>query len=161
MRILVQMEGVVRAPDDDPIPIGIIMSGTLTVYNQLTFMTELSEAKAKLWLNVNKVVDYDHLIDSSASLVYEELAERQINLARAKGGIDLFITSDPKLWAYAFDRGIPSAMFGSPSHLPPESRYDAPKRVRSWDQIEAAIEKQNQFRTESARANRSEALDFQ
>lgn len=161
MRILAQMEGVVRSRDDDPIPTGIIMTGTLTVHNQLTFMTELSEEKAKLWLNINKIVDYDHLIDSSASLVYEELAQRQIDLARAKGGIDLFITSDPKLWAYAFDKGIPSAMFGSPSHLPPQNRYDAPKRLRTWNEIEAAIEKQNEFRTEAARARKTEALNFE
>jgi hypothetical protein len=161
MRILVQMEGVVRSLDDDPIPTGIIMTGTLTVHNQLTFMTNLSEDKAKTWLNINKVVDYDHLIDSSASLVYEELSERQINLSRAKGGIDLFITSDPKLWAYAFDKGIPSAMFGSPSHLPPENRYDAPKRLRSWNDIETSIERQNEFRTEAARAKKTEALNFQ
>jgi len=161
MRILVQMEGVVRSQDDDPISTGIIMTGTLTVHNQLTFMTELSEERAKTWLNINKVVDYDHLIDSSASLVYEELSQRQIDLSRAKGGIDLFITSDPKLWAYAFDKGIPSAMFGSPSHLPPHNRYDAPRRLRTWNEIESAIEKQNEFRTEAARARKTEALNFE
>jgi len=161
MRILVQLEGVLRSPNDDPIPTGIIMVGTLTVYNQLTFMTDLTNKKAHEWLNVNKVVDFDHLIDSSVSLVYEELSKRQINFSRSKGGIDLFITSDPTLWAYAFDLGIPSAMFGAPSYLPPEFRYDAPSKVRSWNDIETAIERQNEERTKQARASRTEALKFE
>lgn len=155
------MNGVLRGTSDEPIPTGILMVGTLSVYNRLTFMSNTPEVEMKLWLNSNKIVDYDFLMDSSSYLEGEELAERQIKMARAKGPVDLFITNNPSLWAFAFDLGIPSVMFGVPSYTRPEFRPDAPKRQRVWGDIEAAIDKQNMLRTEDARLSRTEALNFE
>lgn len=161
MQILVDITGVVRGTSDEPIPTGILMIGTLSVYNRLTFMGNTPEADMKLWLNSNKIVDYDFLIDSSLYLEGENLAERQIKMARAKGPVDLFITNNPELWAFAFELGIPSVMFGVPSYTRPEFRPDAPKKQRSWGAIEDAITKQNILRTEDARLTRTEALNFE
>jgi hypothetical protein len=124
-------------------------------------MTEMSEAEAKRWLDVNKVVDYDLLIDKSAHLEGENLQERQIQVARSRGNVDLFITSNPKLWVYAFEQGIPSIMFGVPEYLRVEFRPDAPKKMRSWDQVQEAVEKQNILKTQDARLLRTEGLNFE
>ena len=137
------------------------MVGTLSVYNSLTFMGPGTEAQIKYWLDNNKVVDYDRIIDGSVSLVDENLKERQIKLARSKGPVDLFITNDPGLWAFAFDLGIPSAMFAVPSYTRVEFRPDAPKKVRAWGEIEEAIKQQNILRTQDARLSRTEALNFE
>jgi hypothetical protein len=161
MQILVELDGVLRDKDESVIPIGVIMYGTLTVYNRMTIISSMSEADTKRWLDINKVVDYDLIIDNSVYLVDENPQERQINFARARGGIDLFITGNPKLWAYAFDMGIPSVMFGVPSYTRVEFRPDAPKKVRAWNDIEQAIEKQNEMRTQDARLIRTEALNFE
>jgi hypothetical protein len=72
----------------------------------------------------------------------------------------LFITNDPTLWAYAFDLGIPSVMFGVPSYTRVEFRPDAPRERRTWSDIEEAIKKQNALRTNDARISRTEALNF-
>jgi hypothetical protein len=140
---------------------GIIMVAQLAAYNQLIFMTELSEAEAQQWINVNKVVDYDRLIDSSIRLVDEPLKQRQLKAARANGNIDLVITHDPEFWAYAFEQGIPCMMFGVPSYTRVEFRPDAPKKVRAWTEIEEAIRKQNEIRTKDARLTRSEGVRFE
>jgi hypothetical protein len=161
MRILVDINGVLKGMNDAPIGTGLIMIGTLSVYNDLTFMSDVSEAETSRWLDSNKVVDYDRIIDSSIALVGEELAHRQMAFARSKGPIDLFITNNPELWAYAFDMGIPSVMFGVPSYTRAEFRPDAPKERRSWDQIEAVVKKQNELRTQDARLSRTEALNFE
>lgn len=161
MHIVVELDGVLRSQTDEPIATGIIMVGTLTVYNQITFMTSMNKDMAEYWLNANKVVDFDNLIDSSVYLEGEELAHRQITLARAKGNVDLFITSNPKLWVYAFEMGIPAVMFGVPSYLRTEFRPDAPKKIRSWDEIEKAVIAQNELRTKDARLSRTEALNFE
>jgi hypothetical protein len=161
MQILVDIDGVLKGPKDEPIATGIIMVGTLSVYNRLTFMTSMTEAQAKQWMDVNKIVEYDKLVDSSVSLVGEELQERQIEYARSRGKIDLFITNNPKLWAYAFNQGIASIMFGMPSYTRPEFRPDAPKRVRAWSDIEQAIKEQNTLKTQDARLSRTEALNFE
>ena len=163
MHILVELEGVLRGHrNDEPISTGIILVAQLAAYNRLTFMTELSKPEAEQWINVNKIVDYDHLLDSSIGLVGENLGERQLTAARAKGNIDLFITNNPTMWAFAFEQGIPSMMYGVPSYTRPEFRPDAPKKVRAWNDIEDSIRKQNEIRTKDARLNSSdEDINFE
>ena len=161
MHILVEIEGVLRGDRDEPISQGIILVAQLAAYNQITFITEMNKAQAEQWINVNKVVDYDALYDSSADLVGEPLIERQIKLARSKGNLDLLITNNPSVWAFAFDQGITPMMFAVPSYTRPEFRPDAPKRVRAWNDIEEAITKQNELRTQDARMKRGEGVRFE
>lgn len=161
MKILVDIDGVLKGQDDQPIAAGIIMVGTLSVYNELTFMSTEPEESLRRWLDANKVVDYDRIIDNSFNLVDEELAVRQIKVARSKGPVDLFITNNPSLWAIAFDMGIPSVMFAVPSYTRYEFRPDAPKEKRKWNDIEDAVKKQNELRTQDARLSRTEALNFE
>jgi hypothetical protein len=161
MQILVDLNGVLRGDKDQPISTGIIMVGSLSAWNRITLMSSLTAQQTQQWLDVNKVVDFDRILDSSVGLVDENLGERQINFARSAGAVELFITNDPKLWAYAFDQGIPSVMFGVPSYTRPEFRPDAPKKMRSWDDIEKAIEEQNVLRTNDARLLRTESINFE
>jgi hypothetical protein len=127
----------------------------------MIIMTSQTAQEVEYWLNVNKVVDFDLIVDSSVHLEGENLKERQITYARSRGAIDLFITSDPSLWAFAFEQGIPSVMFGVPSYLRPEFRPDAPRKVRAWTDIEKAIEKQNELRTKDVRMTKTEGFNFQ
>lgn len=161
MKILVDIDGVLKGRDDAPIATGLLMVGTLSVYNELTFMADEPESSIRRWLDSNKVVDFDRIIDNSFDLVDEELAPRQLKVARSKGPVDLFITNNPSLWAVAFDMGIPSVMFGVPSYTRAEFRPDAPKERRSWNDIEAAVKRQNEMRTQDARLSRTEALNFE
>jgi hypothetical protein len=52
-------------------------------------------------------------------------------------------------------------MFGVPSYTRPEFRPDAPKKVRAWSDIEAAIAKQNELRTKDIRLTRTETTKFE
>lgn len=161
MHIVVDLDGVLRGHrNDEPIAVGILVVGALSAYNQITFITELSEARVTQWLNENKVVDFDRVIDSSVHLEGEVLKERQIRHARSRGAVDMFITSDPSLWAFAFDQGIPSIMLGVPSYLRAEFRPDAPKAIRAWDDIVDAVAKQNALRTQDKRLVRTETVRF-
>jgi hypothetical protein len=162
MKIVVELDGVLRGSrNDEPIATGILMTGALSAYNQITFITEMSPAGATKWLDENKIVDFDRIIDNSVALDGENLKERQLKFARSKGPIDLFITSNPSLWAFSFDLGIPSIMFGVPSYLRPEFRPDAPRSMRTWNQIEEAVAKQNALRTQDARLVRTETVRFE
>jgi len=162
MHIVVDIDGVLKGyKNDEPILPGIQMVGALTSWNKVTFITEMTAAEAEQWININKIFEYDNMIDSSVNLVEENLKERQLKLARARGTVELFITSNPKLWAFAFDQGIPAVMFGVPSYLRPEFRPDAPKRVRAWNEIENAVKKQNELRTKDSRLKRGEGIRFE
>jgi hypothetical protein len=161
MHIAVELDGVLRGQNDEPISSGIILIAQLAAYNSMTFITSLTSPEAEQWVNVNKIVDYDQLIDSSVGLVGEELGIRQLRYARAKGSVDLFITNNPSMWAAAFNEGIPALMFGVPSYTRPEFRPDAPKRVRAWNEIEEAVKKQNELRTKDMRMQRGEGVRFE
>jgi len=162
VHIVVELEGVIQgAYKLDPIPTGTMAVGALSAYNQITFITDMHKDEAERWINENKVVDFDLIIGKEVTLVGENLKERQLTMARAKAGIGLFITSNPSLWAFAFEQGIPSIMFGVPSYLRPEFRPDAPKRVRSWGDIEEAVKRQNEMMTKDARLIRTETVRFE
>jgi hypothetical protein len=137
------------------------MVGALSSWNRIQYMTEMTKDEAEYWFDINKVVDYDLLIDSSVGLEGEDLAERQIKYARARGPIELFITNNPKHWVFAFDQGIPSVLFAVPAYTRLEFRPDAPKKIRTWDEIEEAVKTQNQVRTKDARLLRTESLNFE
>ena len=161
MHILVDIEGVLRGRNSDPIGPGILMVGTLSVHNTLTFVCPEDEVSFQHWLDSNKIVECDRIIDGSVGLIDENLKERQVKLARARCPVDLFITNDPAMWAFAFDQGIPSVMFGVPSYTRVEFRPDAPREIRAWGDIEEAIKKQTALRTNDARITRTEALNFE
>lgn len=162
MHIVVELEGVLQGPYTlTPIPEGVLMTGALSAYNQISFITDMHKSDADRWLNENKIVDLDNIIGSEVTLQGENLKERQLKFARANGGIGLFITSNPALWAFAFNEGIPSILFGVPSYLKPEYRPDAPARLRTWSQIEDAVRKQNEAKTKEARSIRTETVRFE
>ena len=161
MHIVVDLDGVLKGRNDNPISTGVIMVGSLSAWNKLTLISQVSMVETQHWLDTNKIVDFDNIIDNSVSLEGEGLSERQLNYIRGRGAVDLFITNNPTLWAYAFEQGIPSVMFGVPSYTRPEFRPDAPKKVRAWNDIEQAIEKQNTLRTKDARITRTEGVKFE
>jgi len=162
MHIVVELDGVLRGRQhDEPILQGIQMVGALSAWHKITFITEMSGPEAEQWVNINKIFEYDNMINSSIGLIDEELKQRQLKMARANGSVELFITANPSLWAFAFDLGIPSVMFGVPSYIRPEFRPDAPKSKRAWADIEKAVKKQNELRTKDARLNRTEGVRFE
>jgi hypothetical protein len=160
VKILVELDGVLRHTDDSPISTGIILSGTLSVYNRISYLVSETETVAKHWLDSNGVVDYDNIIDTSVSLHGEDLKQRQLNVAKTKGLAEMVITSDPNLWKYAFELGIPVVLFANPEYTRPEFRPDAPKTVRAWNQVEEAIKKQQILRTQDVRQQRAEQLNY-
>lgn len=161
MEILVELNGVLKSEDGKPIITGVLMYAALAAYNRVTIMTDMREADAIKWMNENKVVDFDKIIDSSVYLTDENPSHRQISLARTHGGVALFITNNPSNWAYAFDVGIPSVMFGVPSYTRAEFRPDAPRKVRAWNQIEESVAKQNALRTQDKRMSGQDGFRFE
>jgi len=161
MHILVEIDGVLRDQNEQPIPTGIILVSTLIVHNQITFLSSMDRSKTEQWLDIHKIINYDNLVDSSVALAGEDLAKRQIDYARSLGGVALFVTGNPYLWSYAFDQGLAAVMFGMPSYIRPEFRPDAPKKIRAWDEIEKSIEQQNTALAQDRRLLRTESINFE
>lgn len=162
MHIIVELEGVLKgAVKDDPIAEGVLVTGALSAFNQITFITEMATKEAERWLNENKVVDFDGVVDKSLALPGENLKERQITHVRSRGKVGLFITSNPELWKYAFDAGIPVMLFGVSQYFSTEFRPDVPKARKTWAEVEDAVKKHNEIRTKEARQIRTETVRFE
>ena len=90
MEILVELDGVLRNQEDAPIPTGVILYQTLTAYNRMTIASSMSREDTERWLNINKIVDFDLMIDNSAHLEGENLTQRQINVAPSFGQFTIY-----------------------------------------------------------------------
>ena len=94
MQILVDIDGVLKGQKEEPIGTGILMVGTLSVYNSLTFMADGTESQIKHWLDNNKVVDYDRIIVITDEQSHDRVGDpRQgakgymINVANNENGV--------------------------------------------------------------------------
>lgn len=80
-------------------------------------------------------------------------------MSRSRAPIEMYVDSDPAMCAWVFEeQGIPAVMFMNPGYLSVERRPDAPKKVRTWNQIEESINRVNIARSKDA-ANPKE-LEF-
>ena len=98
---------------------------------------------AEHWLNVNGFIAYDELIDNTYDLIGDELSQRQITVARSRQQVELLVTGDPQLAAWAFEQGLPSLVLAHPDTMLVQNRPDAPKKMRAWTDIEEVITKRN------------------
>lgn len=162
MHIIVELEGVLKgAVKNDPIAEGVLITGAMSAFNQITFITEMAFKDAERWLNENKVVDFDNIVDRSIGLPGENLKQRQLTHVRSQGKVGLFITSNPEMWKFAFDAGIPVLLFGVSQYFSTEFRPDVPQARKTWSQIEESVRKNNEIRTQEARQIRTETVRFE
>jgi hypothetical protein len=72
-------------------------------------------------------------------------------MSRSRAPIEMYVDSDPSMCAWVFEeQGIPAIMFMNPGYLSVERRPDAPKKVRTWNQIEEAIDRINNHKSREA-----------
>ena len=114
-------------------------------------MTSRTTADAEHWLNSHGIINYDDLIDRSFYLEGEDLKKRQFVISRSRAPIELYVDSDPSMCAWVFEeQGISAIMFMNPGYLSVERRPDAPKKVRTWNQIEESIDRVNTHKSREA-----------
>ena len=111
--------------------------------HRVAIFTSQKRTDAEHWLNVNGFVAYDELIDNTYDLIGDELSQRQITVARSRQQVELLVTGDPQLAAWAFEQGLPSLVLAHPDTMRVQNRPDAPKKMRAWTDIEEVITKRN------------------
>jgi len=111
--------------------------------HRVAIFTSQKRTDAEHWLNINGFIAFDELIDNTYDLIGDELSQRQITIARSRQQVELLVTGDPKLAAWAFEQGIPSLVLAHPDTMLVQNRPDAPKKMRAWTDIEEVISKRN------------------
>ena len=143
MNIFLSLDGVLSSESGEPNRVGVVIYYSLNANHRVALGTSRKKADAEHWLHSHGIIGYDDLLDSSYHLEGEDLLKRQITLHRSKAPIELYVGADPEMVAWAFDQGIPSIMVAVPSYLSINSRPDAPKAIRKWDEIAQSVSRQN------------------
>ncbi len=151
MNILVSLDGVLSSDSGEPIRAGVALYYALNISNRVAIMTSRGEADAKHWLQTHGIINYDDLIDSSFALEGEDLKKRQFVVSRSRAPIEMYVDADPSMCAWVFEQQrVPAVLFSHPGFAGVENRPDAPKKVRRWSDIEAAVNRVNTSRAEAA-----------
>lgn len=142
MNVLVSLEGVLSSDNsDNPNRTGALLYYALKSNSRVAIFTGWSKGRAEHWLAVNGFVGYDELIDNSYDLIGDELSKRQVTVARSRQPVELLITSEPSLVAWAFENGIPAILFAHPDTMLIPNRPDV--KMKPWADIEEVISKRN------------------
>lgn len=152
MSVLVYMDGVLRDSSKRPISQGIALYRSLKT--KTTAVIACADSKdADRWLRENKLRDLDSLIDLNIPALGDDPEFRQFEYARAKGRVDLVITSNPELAKKLLAVGMTTIMFLHPHYLKEEFRPDSRKGIQSWADIVSELEKQQDSFSEDPRVS--------
>lgn len=144
MQVLLSLDGVLATDSGEPIRAGVVLYYSLNNGNRVGLITSRKRADAEQWLGIHGIIGYDDLIADEAHLEGDDLKKRQFILSRGKSSVELYVDSDPSMCAWVLEeQQTPIALFSHPSYSKIEHRTTAPKRVRAWNDIEAAIDTVN------------------
>lgn len=162
MNILLSVDGVLRNDTGELIPDGLIIYRAMQVLGRVVLVTEENRTHVEVWLMLHNLADYDDLIDSTVCVDPDENVRfRQLSVARSKGGIALYIDSNPSYVAEGLRRGITSLLFSCPEYSRPEYRPDAPTGIRKWDDLVAERTRQQVLRAADVRMKKEEGSHFE
>lgn len=139
MNILFTIDGVLRGDKQSVNREGLALYNALRQSNQMFLLADEPEACVLTWLKINGLGDFDVILDSDLQMPGETLREAQIRSAKARGGVSMLVDPDPAVIATVYDHGIVGLLFAAPQFAAPQYRPDAPRRVRSWSEIEKAV----------------------
>lgn len=135
---IVALEGVLKTETGDPIPEGIKLYRILAEHYRVVFSSTLDFEKTDHWLRSNLIIGYSDIYDTRYFYEGQELVERHIDIAKSKGKVSLFISSDGDACAYALSNGIASMMFANPKFIKTK------KDIKAWDELSQEVERQRQ-----------------
>lgn len=107
--------------------------------------------KADRWMRENKLNKIDNIVDYSIPGVTDDPAYRQAEWCRSQGPVDYVVTADVDLAKKLLEFGFRVLMFLDPVYLDHKFRPDTRTGVKSWSDIKAEIEKQQDLYLEDKR----------
>lgn len=149
MNVLLALEGVLRSATGIPIPAGIAMYRALCQAHRVVLCLDAPLAQAERWLLLEGLSAHDHAIDDSVSWPGMDLRERQIDVQRALGAVDLLVDPHPDRCAKGLQKGVTSLLFLHPQYLRPEFQPGRRRGVRTWSSIEQEIEQQARIQADA------------
>lgn len=153
MSAIIALEGVLKTETGDPIPEGIKLFRILSEFYRIIISSDMDVKHSEHWLKSHMVVGYGELYDSSLFFEGQDLRLRHLDVAKAKGKLELFIDSDADYCAAALASGIPTIMFASPRFV------RTTRTVKPWEDLQLEVNRQKDALLEAhlgSRVNRFE-----
>lgn len=153
MSAIIALEGVLKTETGDPIPEGIKLFRILSEFYRIIISSDMDVKHSEHWLKSHMVVGYGELYDSSLFFEGQDLRLRHLDVAKAKGKLELFIDSDADYCAAALAAGIPTMMFASPRFV------RTTRNVKPWEDLQLEVARQKDALLEAhlgSRVNRFE-----
>jgi len=141
---LVALDGVLRAPNGNPIPEGRVLFECLKKSGPVVVLADTAMSEAEHWLRLNNVI-FDNLVCADGVDSVEPLRYRQIRFQRSLSRVDFLVDSDPEVINWALSEGIMSLFFVHPQFAAPVSRRDSNKGRRSWEEIGLEIDRRQKI----------------
>ena len=150
MNVLIFFDGVMSHRFAAPIVQGVALFRSLQTHRRTVILCKERE-KTEKWLRDNNILKIDDLVSAEEIGVSKDL--ELIEYCRSKGKIDVVVTSDITLSTKLLEAGIPTLLFLDPKYTRPEFRPDAPKGVKSWEELQTEKDRQEELYREDPRAN--------
>ena len=146
------IDGVLRSSTGAPIYQGLGIYKLLQEANKI-YVFSNDVARDERWLRENKLWNNtDDLIGPDVANGDPDVEFRQVQHCRTLGGsFEMVITSNPDLAARLLEKGVTSLMLLHPVYIDEKFRPDGRKGVKSWNDIKAEIEKQQDQLSEDRR----------
>ena len=135
---IIALEGVLKTEVGDPIPEGIKLFRILAEHYRVVIASDMSMEQTDHWLRSNLIIGYGDVYDDRYSFEGQELRKRQIDIAKSKGKVSLFIDPDADYCAYALERGIHVIMFESPKFIRTK------RTVKPWEDLTTEVIRQRE-----------------
>lgn len=144
------IDGVLKHRNGSPIRENVALYRALKDTYKVFLICD-DKAKADRWLKENKIKEVDELIDSDVPEFSTNLMVSQAEYIRSHGKIDLIFVADAATAEELLARGFRTMFLLDPYYLDPASRPDSSVGRKTWDQITAEIDRQQELFIEDPR----------
>ena len=151
MAVLFFLDGVLRKPNEkSPILDGVRLYKSLHEDVRTLILVD-DKTEAERWMRQNNMAKkIDDLISESQPGLEPE-AFRKVQYVRSQGPVEFVVTDDVDLAKLLLESGVTTYLFLSPKYMRPEFRPDGRTGARSWAEIEAEIDHQQELFAEDPR----------
>lgn len=150
MAILLYADGVLRNKRKVPIRESLVLYRTLKE-TQKVFIACDDRAECETWMRQHNLKAFDDLVDGRVPFSSEILEVSQAEYVRSQGKLEMVITGNVGSAKELLERGFRTLLLLDPEYIDPAARPDNQNGRKSWDEIQAEIDKQQEMYSEDPR----------
>lgn len=150
MAIVLYMDGVLRNQKRVAIPSGLKLFRVLQQVQSVVIIGE-DKALTDQWLRENKLGKIDNIVDKNVPAPAADWEFRAADYIRSQGPVDYVITADLDLSTRLLNAGFRVLMFLEPTYLDHKFRPDSREGKKSWADIKAELDRQDDLLLEDKR----------